>query len=72
MAYPEIKIVNCTTGEETVRDMTDAEIEQRKLDAAAAKEHKAAIDAQAAARESALAKLAALGLTDDEIAALVG
>jgi hypothetical protein len=32
----------------------------------------AAIEAQAAARASALAKLAGLGLTDDEIAALVG
>lgn len=29
-------------------------------------------DAQAAARTSALAKLSALGLTDDEISALVG
>jgi hypothetical protein len=32
----------------------------------------AALEAQAAARASALAKLSALGLTDDEIAALVG
>ena len=32
----------------------------------------AAVEAKAAARASALAKLAGLGLTDDEIAALVG
>ena len=39
---------------------------------AAAAAEAAAVEAQAAARASALAKLADLGLTDDEIAALVG
>ena len=46
----------------TVREMTDAEYAQWQGDAADA----------AAARVSALAKLADLGLTPDEIAALVG
>jgi hypothetical protein len=72
MASPEIKIVNCTTGQETVRAMTDAEIQQRAVDAQAAAQHKIAIDAQAAAKASALAKLAALGLTEEEIKAIVG
>ena len=44
------------------RLMTDAELAQWQIDAADA----------AAARASALAKLAELGLTPDEIAALVG
>lgn len=38
----------------------------------AAADAQAAVEAQLAARESALSKLAALGLTDAEIAALVG
>jgi DNA-binding NarL/FixJ family response regulator len=72
MASREIKIVNCTTGEETVRAMTDAEKTQRKMDEQAGIAQQAELAAQAAARESALSKLAALGLTDAEIAALVG
>ena len=43
---------------------------QRTKDAAEAKAMQAEIDAKAAARASALAKLAALGLTEQEIAAL--
>lgn len=54
------------------REMTDAEYAQHKKDAAdAAAQQQAAID-KADARSSALAKLAGLGLTDDEISALVG
>jgi hypothetical protein len=66
--------VNCATGEETVRPLTEAEIAQRAKDAeayAAAKaEDEAAAEAKAAAKASAEAKLAALGLSADEIAAL--
>jgi DNA-binding NarL/FixJ family response regulator len=58
--------------DDLVRDATPDEtaaIEaQREAAAAAAAE----AEAKAAARQSALAKLTALGLTDDEIAALVG
>jgi len=43
---------------------------QRAKDQAEAKALQDATDAKVAARESALAKLAALGLTADEIAAL--
>ena len=54
------------------REMTDAEYAQHEKDAAdAAAQQQAATD-KADARASALAKLAGLGLTDDEIAALVG
>ena len=56
----------------THREMTEqeqADYEQVKADAAA---QAASADALAAAKVSALAKLTALGLTDDEIAALAG
>jgi len=55
-----------------VREMTDAEYAQWQLDveAHAAKVEAAANAAQA--RASALAKLADLGLTEAEIAALIG
>lgn len=66
--------VNCETGEVTERPLTAEEIAQREADAAAfAVEQAAREAAEAAAAEakaSAQAKLAALGLTADEIAAL--
>jgi hypothetical protein len=58
--------------DDLVRDATPDEaaaIDAQRSEAAA---HAAAVEAQAAARASALAKLAELGLTDNEIAALVG
>lgn len=58
--------------DDEVRDATADEaavIKQIRDDAAA---QAAAIEAAAAAKVSARAKLKALGLTDDEIAALVG
>jgi len=58
------------TNETTIRALTAEEIAQRKLDAATAKAQQDQAQAKVAARESALAKLAALGLTADEIAAL--
>ncbi len=66
--------VNCETGVVTERPLTPEEISQREADAAEYAAYKAAEDAaaQAAAeaKASAEAKLAALGLTADEIAAL--
>ena len=63
-------------GESTVRPYTPSEISQREADAAAAAaaeaERVAAEEAKAAAKASAIAKLAALGLTEEEAAALVG
>jgi hypothetical protein len=66
--------VNCETGEVTERPLTAEEIAQREADAAAAEarraEEEAAKAAADAAKASAQDKLAALGLTADEIAAL--
>jgi hypothetical protein len=74
MSRPTRIEVNCETGVETVIELTDAEIAQMEADAAAAAVRKAEEDAAKAAAEeakaSAQAKLAALGLTADEIAAL--
>jgi len=67
-------IVDCSTGITTEVELTAEEIEQRAVDAAAAAARKAeedaAAEAVAAAKASGQAKLAALGLTADEIAAL--
>jgi hypothetical protein len=67
-------VVDCATGKQTILPLTPAEIAQRDQDAAAAAEAQALREAEeaakAAAAESAKAKLAALGLTEDEIAAL--
>ena len=66
--------VNCETGEVVERPLTEAEIAQREVDAAAFAARKAEEDAAKAAAETAKAsaqtKLAALGLTAAEIAAL--
>ena len=52
--------------------MTDAEYAQWETDNETHAAQAAAVEAQAAARASALTKLADLGLTNDEISALVG
>jgi hypothetical protein len=74
MSRPTRVEVNCTTGVESIIELTDAEIAQMKADAAAyavrKAEEDAAAQAAAEAKASAQAKLAALGLTADEIAAL--
>jgi hypothetical protein len=59
-----------TTGETVNREFSTAELAQRELDVIAAATQQAAIDAKTAARISALNKLADLGLTAEEIAAL--
>ena len=67
-------VVDCTTGEQMVVPLSAEEIAQREADAAAFAEEQAAREAaaaaEAAAKESAKSKLSALGLTDEEIAAL--
>ena len=76
MSHPIAVEVNCQTGDVTERPLTAEEIAQREADAAAAAvaeaERVAAEEAKASARASAITKLAALGLTADEAAALVG
>ena len=67
---------NCETGEVTSRPLTAEEIAARETAAAQYEaDAKAKADADAAiakAKASAEAKLTALGLTADEVAALVG
>ena len=67
--------VNCETGEQTERTQTSEEIAllaAAKIQLDAQNEANTARDAaEAASRESARAKLAALGLTEAEVAALV-
>jgi hypothetical protein len=55
-----------------VREMTDAEYTQWLLDQQEASSQKEAIEVRLAAKESAKAKLAALGLTEDEVNAIIG
>ena len=67
-------IVNCETGVVAEVPLTGEEIAQREADATAAATEQATRKAEeaaaTAAKESAQAKLAALGLTAEEIAAL--
>lgn len=65
-----ILIVDVATGQEIIRELNADEIAQRKLDAQADLARQSELAAKAAARQSALAKLAELGLTEEEIAAL--
>ena len=66
--------INCETGVESIIELTDAEVAQLEADRVAAEARKAEEDAvrqaEADAKASAQAKLAALGLTADEILAL--
>lgn len=74
MERPTKIVVDCSTGVESVVELTDEEIAQLEADRAvwvadqAARE--AAEAAKAEAKASAEAKLASLGLTPEEIAAL--
>ncbi len=68
-------VVNCETKEETVVPLTAEEIAEREASAAAFAEEQAALEAEAAAKEAArqsgIAKLLALGLTQEEADALI-
>lgn len=74
MTRPTRIEINCETGVETIHELTDAEIAQREVNAAAFEAEQALSDAaevaKASAKLTAQAKLAALGLTAEEIAAL--
>jgi uncharacterized protein (AIM24 family) len=67
-------VVDCSTGEQTEVELTAEEIAQREADALAYAEAQATAEAEAqavaAAKASAETKLAELGLTAEEIAAL--
>jgi hypothetical protein len=72
ISRPKIADHNTATDEVIVREMTDAEFAQYKLDVAIAQAENEKFIANVAAKESALTKLAALGLTEDEAKAILG
>jgi hypothetical protein len=67
---PEIKIVNVQTGEEIVREMNDEEFANYEIDVANGRAKEEAIAQAEANKVAAQAKLAALGLTADDLKAL--
>ena len=71
---PTKLIVDCSTGEQTEVELTAEEIAELEAAAAQAEADRLAAEAEAAAKAEAKAnaeaKLAALGLTPEEIAAL--
>lgn len=65
-----ILIIDAETGKTITREMTEEEQAQRAIDLQEANQMQAEAKAKAEARASALSKLAALGLTEAEIASL--
>jgi uncharacterized membrane protein YkoI len=70
MSKPQVKEYNCETQEEITRDATDAEMAQMAKDKAEADARKSETEAKAQAKAAAEGKLAALGLTTDDLRAL--
>lgn len=64
--------VNLESGKKTERQMSSAELEQFEADELQREALAAEQAAKEAARQAALDKLSALGLTEDEVKALVG
>jgi DNA-binding NarL/FixJ family response regulator len=62
--------VNALTGEEVIAPLTKEELDGLEIIKAEQEAIQAEQESKIASRASALAKLAALGLTEDEIAAL--
>ena len=67
---PKIFVIDVPSQTTAIRDATPDEIAQFEIEQAETEAAKAAVEAQSTARASALAKLAELGLTEEEIAAL--
>lgn len=76
MERPKVAEHNVETGEVVVREMNDEELAQWELDKLEYErvkaEQEAAEAAKIEAKASALAKLAKLGLTEEEAAAIAG
>ena len=66
---PQVKIVNCETGEEIVRDANAEELAQMELDANNEAARKAEAEAKAAEKQALLDRL---GITADEAKLLLG
>jgi hypothetical protein len=65
-----VQLIDAETGESSTRPFTPEELETYKAIQAENSAAKAEAEAKIAARTSALAKLATLGLTEEEIGAL--
>jgi hypothetical protein len=65
---PQIKIVNCSTGEEIIRDATNEEIAQLEINSANDKKRKTEEEAKATQRQAILDRL---GLTSEEASLLL-
>jgi hypothetical protein len=63
MSKPQVKIYNCETGEEIVRDATADEIAQMEIDAANAQAKKVKAETEANNKTALLTKL---GITAEE------
>jgi len=76
MTRPTKLEIDCTTGVQSIVELTDEEIAEREAQAIKIEAERLAAEeeaaAKAAAKASAQAKLATLGLTADEVAALLG
>jgi hypothetical protein len=66
---PQVKIVNCETGEEIVRDATTEEIVEIEASKAEQLNKRAEAEAKEAARQAILDRL---GLTADELKTILG
>lgn len=71
MKYTE-KIYDITTGEETIREYTKEEIANVEAEMARLKVINTEREAKEALKQSAQTKLAALGLTEEEVASILG
>jgi hypothetical protein len=68
-SIPQVKIVDCTTGEEIVRDFTTEEIAQREIDIASGKAFRAELEAKSAEKQALLDRL---GITAEQAKLLLG
>lgn len=67
---PEISIVDANTGDQIVREMNNDELEQYEANKLTATQRETKIAEAKVRREAAEAKLAALGLTTEDLKAL--
>ena len=72
MTNQTIKIVNTSTGQETERPMNSKELEVQAKDRITAEAKRQAAKEKAEARSAAEEKLLALGLTTEDLKALLG
>ncbi len=69
MTKPQVKIVNCTTGEEIVRDATAEEIAQIESNSITFEQIQAQAEAKVAEKQALLDRL---GISADEAKLLLG